>query len=143
MNQVQGPLAVSGGENPDAAYTIPAPYMLPTESSDAPKTLPRPAFDVIEANQVDTLVVDNGNDVAAETGTLTEGRHLTGLGLGADRAIGGRTIAGGITYDGLESLVVKLGKGQDTFTVLSTHRVGPRSPAAPATTPSPSAPSAG
>ena len=71
INQIQGPLSVFGGENPNAAYTIPPPYMLPGESSQELVTTPNPAFDVIEAKQVDTLVLDNGNDVAAETGTLT------------------------------------------------------------------------
>ncbi len=133
INQVQGPLSVFGGENPNAAYTIPPPYMLPGESSQALVTTPTPAFDVIEGKQVDTLILDNGNDVAAETGTLTYGPTavvdgitgigtVTGLGLGGDRVIGGKTIAGGVTYGDLERLVVHLGKGLDTFTVLSTHR---------------------
>ena len=132
INQIQGPLWVFGGENPNAAYTIPPPYMLPGESSQELVTTPNPAFDVIEAKQVDTLILDNGNDVAAETGTLTYNPNavvdgitgigtVTGLGLGGDRVIGDKTIAGGVTYGALESLVINLGKGVDTFTVLSTH----------------------
>ena len=132
INQIQGPLWVFGGANPNAAYTIPPPVMLPGESSDVLVTTPDPAFDVIEAKQVDTLILDNGSDVAAETGTLTfdptavvDGitgiGTVTGLGLGDERVIGGKTIAGGVTYGDLERLVVNLGKGVDTFTVLSTH----------------------
>ena len=132
INQVQGPLSVFGGENPNAAYTIPPPYMLPGESSQELVTTPNPAFDVVESKQVDTLVLDNGNGVAAETGTstydptavvdgITGIGTVTGLGLGGDRVIGGKTIAGGVTYGALERLVINLGKGVDRFTVLSTH----------------------
>ncbi len=132
INQIQGPLSVFGGENPNAAYTIPPPIMLPGESSQELVTTPNSSFDVIESKQVDTLVLDNGNDVAAETGAVTfdptavvDGitgiGTVTGLGLGGDRVIGGQTIAGGVTYGDLEHLVVNLGKGVDQLTVFSTH----------------------
>ena len=132
INQIQGPLFVFGGENPNAAYTIPPPIMLPGESSQELVTTPNSSFDVVEGKQVDTLVLDNGNDVAAQTGAVTfdptavvDGitgiGTVTGLGMGGDRVIGGQTIDGGVTYGDLEHLVINLGKGVDQLTVFGTH----------------------
>ncbi|GAA1929006.1 hypothetical protein [Nocardioides marmoribigeumensis] len=119
-HQIQGPLYVFGGDDPEGDRSFPDPVMLPGEFTDAPVTTPNPAFDVVEADQVDTLVVDNHNSVAAESGTLTA-TQLSGLGMGGPRTIGGRTFNAGITYTGLEALQVQLGSGVDTFTVGSTH----------------------
>ena len=119
-HQIQGPLYVFGGDDPEGDRSFPKPIMLPGEFTDAPVTTPNPAFDVVEADQVDTLVVDNHNGVAAETGTLTA-TQLSGLGMGGPRTIGGRPFNAGITYTGLEALQVLLGSGVDTFTVESTH----------------------
>ena len=41
--------------------------------------------------------------------------------MGGDAVIGGQTIAGGISYTGLEVVNVYLGSGNNTFTVESTH----------------------
>jgi len=79
-----------------------------------------PNVRVDEEVQVDTLVVYNGNSLSDDTGTLTEDR-LYGLGMGLDTTIAGEPMAGGITYGNLESLVVKLGRGNNTLTILSTH----------------------
>ena len=75
---------------------------------------------VDEADQVDTLFVDNTDSPAVETGTLTETR-LSGLGMGPDTLIGDRTLQGGINYLNLELLDIGLGYGQDVFTIESTH----------------------
>ncbi|MDE0810591.1 MAG: hypothetical protein OSB69_14905, partial [Alphaproteobacteria bacterium] len=75
---------------------------------------------VDEADQVDSLIVDNTDSPALDTGVLTETR-LTGLGMGPDTRIGTRTLQGGITYLNLESLDIGLGFGRDTFTIESTH----------------------
>ncbi|HET7352029.1 MAG TPA: hypothetical protein VFJ28_13915 [Marmoricola sp.] len=119
-HQIQGPLLVFGGDDPEGDRSFPQPVMLPGEFTEAPVTTPNPAFDVIEEDQVDTLVVDNHNSVASESGTLTSS-HLSGLGMGGPRTIGGIAFAGGITYTGLEALQILLGSGVDTFTVESTH----------------------
>ena len=119
-HQIQGPLYVFGGDDPEGDRSFPKPVMLPGEFTDAPVTTPNPAFDVVEADQVDTLVVDNHNSVADETGTLTA-TQLSGLGMGGPRTIGGFVFNAGITYTGLEALQVLLGSGVDTFTVASTH----------------------
>jgi acrosin len=57
----------------------------------------------------DTLSVDDSGETSNNTGTLTA-TTLTGLGLTA-----------AITYGTLEALTVALGRGNDRFTVLSTH----------------------
>ena len=75
---------------------------------------------VDESDQVDTLNVFNGNSPANDVGVLTSG-HLTGLGMGGDAVIAGRTLPGGIVYRELEVLNIALGTGNDDFTVLSTH----------------------
>jgi Ca2+-binding RTX toxin-like protein len=75
---------------------------------------------VDEADQVDSLIVDNTDSPALETGVLTETR-LTGLGMGPDTRIGTKTLQGGITYLNLESLNIELGYGKDNFTIESTH----------------------
>ncbi|MBY5161789.1 choice-of-anchor D domain-containing protein [Salsipaludibacter albus] len=58
----------------------------------------------------DTVNVSDWADGADNTGELTS-TLLTGLGMGAD----------GITYAGLEYLNIRLGTGNDTFVVHSTH----------------------
>ncbi|MDG1365231.1 MAG: FlgD immunoglobulin-like domain containing protein [Akkermansiaceae bacterium] len=75
---------------------------------------------VDEVAQVDSLIVDNTDSPAFDTGVLTETR-LTGLGMGSDTRIGTKTLQGGITYLNLESLDIGLGVGKDNFTIESTH----------------------
>ena len=75
---------------------------------------------VNEATQVDTAIIDNSNSPAADIGALTESR-LTGLGMGPDTVIANKPLPGGITYRDLEALDVRLGFGNDTFTIQSTH----------------------
>jgi Ca2+-binding RTX toxin-like protein len=118
--QIQGPLYVYGGENPDANYEIPAPVMLPGEDSGPLVTTPNPNFDADETKQVDTLVVDNSGSVADDTGTLTSSQ-VTGLGMGGPQSVDGRDLNGGITYADLEDLQILLGSGNDHFTVAATH----------------------
>ena len=57
----------------------------------------------------DTLNVDDTGDTLGNTGSLTS-TELTGLGMG-----------GKIVYGTLESLVIGLGSGGDTFTIQGTH----------------------
>jgi len=47
--------------------------------------------------------------------------RLTGLGMGPDTPIGGAVRPGGITYVGLEGLVVELGRGVDDFAIDDVH----------------------
>ena len=83
-------------------------------------------FFVDETKMVDYLVVNNTNSVADETGTLEDAsidnfeQRITGLGMGPDRYIGGRLQPGGITYGGVETTLINLGTGSDTFEVTST-----------------------
>ena len=75
---------------------------------------------VDEAEQVDTMNVYNNGSPADDVGVLTAD-HLTGLGMGGDTVIAGRTLPGGIVYRDLEVLSIRLGSGNDDFTVVSTH----------------------
>ena len=77
-------------------------------------------FFVDENEQIDSLTVLHDDAVRDEPSTLTATR-ITGLGMGGDRTIGGRRQPGGITYTGLEELDLRLGKGDDTLTIESTH----------------------
>ena len=74
---------------------------------------------VDETTQVDTLVVDNQNSPADQTGTLTEST-ITGFGMGGDTVVAGQTIPGGITYSNIESVKLELGKGSNHLTVVNT-----------------------
>ncbi|NDV63154.1 LEPR-XLL domain-containing protein [Puniceicoccales bacterium CK1056] len=68
---------------------------------------------IIEGNDPasgsDLLTVDGTGDTVGNTGTLTS-TTITGLGM-----------AVGITYSGIEHLIISLGSGGDTFTINSTH----------------------
>jgi hypothetical protein len=61
-----------------------------------------------QPNNVDTLNVDDSGDTSNTVGVLTD-KSLTGLGMGE-----------GIYYNGFKSLNVKLGKGNNNFTILNT-----------------------
>src|SRR5262249_13098499 len=63
---------------------------------------------------VDTLNADDTADTASNEGVLTSTR-LTGLGLG------GNDPAKGILYESFVVLNIRLGSGDDRFTVESTH----------------------
>jgi len=114
---IHGPLSVFGGEGPDRP--IAEPVMLPGESNEGPD-FPGAAVAVVEEHQIDTLNVCNTWSTSDDTGTLTDTR-LWGLGMCGDTLIGDETILGGITYDDLETLNIGLGKGDDDFTIESTH----------------------
>src|SRR5207247_2166480 len=73
-----------------------------------------------EAEQVDILNLYNDDSVADRLGSMTDTR-ITGLGLGPDRVIGGRTYPGGITYENLEMVRIDLGRGNDRFVVNGSH----------------------
>ena len=77
-------------------------------------------FRVIEDDQVDALYVDNTNSPADDVGVLTDSR-ITGLGMGGTTVVAGRLVPGGITYSNLEVVSVGLGRGNDHFTVETTH----------------------
>ena len=83
-------------------------------------------FFVDETTMVDYLVVNNTDSVADDTGSLQDAslpgfeQRITGLGMGPDTYIGGRLQPGGITYGGIETTLINLGSGNDTFAVTST-----------------------
>ena len=123
VQQIQGPLFVFGGLNPNPDLRdsdIPPAVMLPGESSGTLRLPTSANLSTIESHQVDTLNVFNGDSVSADSGTLTSTR-LTGLGMGGDQYISGRLVQGGITYEGLEALGIHLGHGADRLLIASTH----------------------
>ena len=121
---IQGPLTVSGGDDPNPPVQLSLdgylPMLLPGESSGHPLPIGATTALAIEAAQVDRLIVHNEDSPAADTGTLTSTR-ITGLGMAGDHVVNGRLLPGGVTYSDFEDLTVLLGYGADTFTVESTH----------------------
>jgi len=77
-------------------------------------------FAVTEAEQVDVLDVFNRESISTDVATLTENR-ITGLGLGPDTTIAGELIPGGIRYEHIEELNLRLGSGGNNVTIESTH----------------------
>ncbi|MCC9643317.1 hypothetical protein LOC71_13610 [Rhodopirellula sp. JC740] len=78
-------------------------------------------FFVDEFNAVDYMFVHDEDSPADSTGYLTAER-LWGLNLGPDVTVGGRLQPGGIQYGNLEVLQVDLGRGNNDFHVLGTHK---------------------
>ena len=124
VTPIQGPLFVSGGEDPDPPVQLSLdgylPLLLPGELSGNPLPITATTADAVEQAQVDTLVVHNEDSPAADVGTLTATR-ITGLGMAGDTVLDGRLLPGGVVYAAFEDLTVLLGYGADTFTVESTH----------------------
>ncbi len=112
VGAIQGTLTASGDQS-TYGYSLAAfvPVLLPTERTGGVLTItPNSSFDVVEAHQVDTLVVDDHESVASGATVLTS-FTITGLGTGA----------GGIRYEAFEDLVLLLGSGADDVTIASTH----------------------
>ncbi|NMM32989.1 MAG: calcium-binding protein, partial [Phycicoccus sp.] len=124
LHLIQGPLYVSGGDDPNPPVQLQLdgylPIVLPGESSGHPTPITASTADAIESAQVDTLVVHNEDSPANDSGVLTSTR-LTGLGMAADYSLAGRPVLGGIRYVEFEDLTILLGYGDDTFTVVTTH----------------------
>ena len=77
-------------------------------------------FHVIEEDQVDILDVFNRESISDDKATLTTDR-LWGLGMGPDTIIAGETVPGGLRYDAIEELNVRLGTGKNDLTIETTH----------------------
>ena len=121
---IQGPLTVSGGDDPNPPVQLSLdgflPVLLPGEVSGHPLPIAATTALALEAAQIDRLIVHNEDSPAADVGTLTSTR-ITGLGMATDHVVNGRMMPGGITYGDMEDLTILLGYGSDTFTVESTH----------------------
>ena len=117
VDNIAGPLYVFGGLDPNADRSLVDAVILPTETDTG-------AFPTIvppdPSRDRDTLNVFDQDSTADDTGTLS-GTRLTGLGMGGDQIIGGKTYNGGITYQDFESMNVLLGSGNDRLTVTATH----------------------
>ncbi|HWG94585.1 MAG TPA: Calx-beta domain-containing protein [Mycobacteriales bacterium] len=124
VNRVQGPLTVSGGDDPEPPVDVSLvgylPVLLPGESSGPPEPVDAVTAEAVESAQVDRLVVSDADSPSSDAGHLTATR-LTGLGTGGDVVLAGRRLDGGITYTDFEDLRVELGYRSSTFTVASTH----------------------
>ncbi|HEX5857107.1 MAG TPA: hypothetical protein VFY91_03265, partial [Microbacterium sp.] len=124
VHLIQGPLSVSGGDDPHPPVRLELddylPIVLPGEQSSTPLPVTASTADAIESAQVDTLVIHNEGSPANDTGVLTSDR-ITGLGMAPDRSLAGRPMPGGIRYTEFEDLTILLGYGDDVFTVQGTH----------------------
>ncbi len=124
LHLIQGPLYVSGGDDPNPPVQLELddylPILLPGESSAGPLPVTGSSAGAIETAQVDTLVLHNEDSPADDTGVLTRDR-VTGLGMAGDYSLAGRPVLGGIRYAQFEELTILLGYGDDVFTVQSTH----------------------
>ncbi len=111
VHAIQGSLYVDGGVS-EFGYPLAnfRPVLLPGETSFPLVITPNEAFDVVEGHAVDRLIVNNQDDVADRSMTLTS-EAVTGLGMGPD----------GIEYDDLEVLDILLGSGRDDVLVVDTH----------------------
>ena len=109
VSQIQGALYVSGGDDPQAPPAYATPILLPGEHTSPLPVLSNPNLNMIEANQVDTLNVNDGGVTSGQTGELTSS-SVTGLGM--DSA--------GIVYSEIEAVNVTLGSGDDSFAIEST-----------------------
>eukprot|EP01064_Diplonema_japonicum_P037205 TRINITY_DN8659_c0_g1_i1.p1 TRINITY_DN8659_c0_g1~~TRINITY_DN8659_c0_g1_i1.p1 ORF type:complete len:5459 (+),score=1664.04 TRINITY_DN8659_c0_g1_i1:4665-21041(+) len=118
--QIQGPLTAGGGEAPEATGLL-DPIMLPDETDAAFfPGIDNQWLNVVESEQVDTMVIQNTGGFLPTLTTLVEGR-VTGMGMGADRNLAGEIIPGGVTYIDIETVVVNLGAAVDTVIVNGTH----------------------
>ena len=121
---IQGPLFVSGGDDPNPPVQLTLddylPVLLPGETSGNPDAILASTADQVEQAQVDVLVVHNEDSPANDTGTLTRDQIL-GLGMSAGAVLSGVPFPGGIRYGDFEDLTVLLGYGNDTFTIESSH----------------------
>ena len=121
---IQGPLYVSGGDDPNPPVQLTLddylPVLLPGESSGSPDEILASTADQVEQAQVDVLVVHNEDSPANDTGTLTRDQIL-GLGMSPGAVLSGVPFPGGIRYGDFEDLTVLLGYGNDTFTMESSH----------------------
>ncbi len=135
---IQGPLTVSGGDdpNPPVALTLDEylPVLLPGETSDNPvpigSTQRRP--DRVRPGGR-PRGAQRGQPGRATTGTLSFDQ-ITGLGMAGDTVLSGVPMRGGIVYADFEDLTIQLGYGNDTFTVDSSRDT---TPAPPPSTPGP------
>ena len=148
VNRIQGDLYVDGGVS---AFGYPlanfVPVLLPGELSSENVITPNPAFDVIEANAVDTLIVHNEGDIRDNAGddalVLDQGTATPSamspefidflVSIGQDppappaASVERYTITGlgmgvgGIEHDGIEVLDILLGSGSDHVEVVTTH----------------------
>ena len=111
LRDVQGPLTIDGGVDPDTETSIPIPLLDVGElDTHIFVSAANPNLLVQEAEQVDAATVLDTDNLADAAGVLTDAR-ITGFGMGA----------GGISYNDLELLRLELGGGSDRLLVESTH----------------------
>lgn len=68
----------------------------------------------------DTDNVTNIEELPTAQLDVTANR-LTGLGMGGDQYVGDRLVAGGISYTGLEEVIINLGPGNNLVNIFDTH----------------------
>lgn len=127
LTGVQGPLSLFGEADPTFDATIPTAIALPDEVVGDPEPVSPLSGGTEEG---DVLVVDGSDATTDQVGGLDElvdGEdifgHVTGLGIGTGVTLGESALPGGVVFDGLEYVDVRLGSGADDLTVHRTHDI--------------------
>lgn len=116
------------GGHPPFVTTLDQPLMLPSESQAVKFELPpgfvnlfAPNEDVIEENQVDTLVINNLNVVGnlPSIGTLATSQ-FSGMSMGQNLLVLGDGPYNGLEYDEIEIITFNLGDGVNSISVKDT-----------------------
>ena len=116
---IQGSLILEGGSTM-ADRSLKTPVVLPSEQATSAKDIPSITDETI---QTDTMTVFNDASDTDDNGQLTAS-SLTGLNMddtaivvAGENGAPDRTIAGGMTYYGMEVVEVVMGSGNDTLAV--------------------------
>jgi Ca2+-binding RTX toxin-like protein len=107
LTGIQGHLTVKGEGDPTFDGSIPDPVVLPGEDNEGDHA-PDPSF-ISGTDTGDVLEMDGSDDATGRTGRLNA-TSVTGLGMGDD-----------VLYSDLEFAKLRLGTGNDTFTIAQTH----------------------
>ncbi|HRI80895.1 MAG TPA: hypothetical protein PLF88_00510, partial [Opitutaceae bacterium] len=113
-----GPLYVEGGIG-EGVPALEAGIGLPGEITGPLTALNNPNLLVNEEDQVDQLIVNSTGTAGPTVGTLLADR-IHGLGMVGETTIEGNVFPAGVRYAQMESITVRLGSGNDTFTIEST-----------------------
>jgi hypothetical protein len=120
LDKIHGPLIIEGSVPVGKDRSLVRAVIFPSEG-DTELDVPDLSFD--ESLQTDTLNVFSDGSVIAQSGVLTDS-NISGLGMGSDLDVDlGKnifTVPGGISYQDVEIVDVRLGSADDTFIVEST-----------------------
>ena len=132
LSAIKGALILEGGAGPEgASRAFNEPLLIPGETNLASA---QRGSGRSESEDIDTVTVYHTDNTDADTGTLgyraegvaeNSGLALNGFGMGEGKsftvdATQSLTYAGGITFNGFESLDILLGSGDETLAISDT-----------------------